>query len=145
MYYEFHGVLATSPSTLQLRAWEPYQKHMYLRFQYSSPTPLLHLPFHSIATQPWRRLLTAPAARAPVGWAHWRILSNTPCSPPRLAQALQPRLHDTVDACILDLQQLPTRTPLDTPIASSLMDPTLSQPYHHVLYSTLSASAALAE
>ena len=37
------------------------------------------------------------------------------------------------------------KPPLDTPIASSRMAPTLSQPYHHVLYSPLSMSAVLAE
>ena len=109
-YYEFHGVLATSPSILLLRAWEPYKKHTHLRFKYSSPAPLLHLPYHSLATQPWRRLLTAPASRAPAGWAHRRILSSTSCSPPQLAQALQPRLHDTVHAFIQDLYQLQRAT-----------------------------------
>ena len=52
MYYEFQGVLATSPSTLLLRTWEPYKKHTYLRFQYSSPVPLLHLPFHHLTINP---------------------------------------------------------------------------------------------
>ena len=93
---EIYGMLAAAPApTLIVRTWTLDTRTQLLRYSHADSSGFQHILLHTLVTQQWTRLITAPA-RSTALHSNRRILHRSECLPPHPAQHCDVHQHTSI-------------------------------------------------